>query len=502
VAVINLSARIVALASLFALVPAMRFGAAAAKAPPGPRPLPSATPLYGGGAALPVFALAGIGDADTHSVFGYFSTVSRGYRVSYCATSSGFGTSVFSGTIAASGPCAPAGSPPSGFGAGYDAADFAVSDTPLSLRDVRVFARNAAAKANPIYGRGQPVQVPALAGTVAIIYHNSDVTERLNLGLDTLCRVADGEIVNWNQIPIDPANPSGAKFPSRRLRFVYRSDRSGLTFSLSNFLSARDLLGARRVCLRPGETFGLNDVFDPTDTAEGPQSASGVLPMPLPAGATTMNFLGARGDAAAIACVSGAAQTCRSTASVQTSAGLADGTIGYTSGAAAAVAAALRPSLGIAAIYAVQSGIPHAYDPVIDLPAAATLLKTYVPGMVVADYRDNGRPDPVLVPLPGDAAKAACVAVVPPDSYAYPATGYPIVAIVNLDFTTVGNGRRAAALRGLATIADNSREFTGKRIRSVDRDAVLTGMTGYSVLALPVARKTGIPSIATRCIAP
>ncbi|MBD5657340.1 MAG: substrate-binding domain-containing protein, partial [Candidatus Eremiobacteraeota bacterium] len=242
-AVITSPARIVALASAVALGLSLQCVAGIAKA--GSAPRAAATVLYGGGAALPVFALDGIGAADTHTVFGYFSTVSRGYRVSYCATSSGFGTAVFDGTVAANGPCAAQGGAPAGFGAVSEAADFAVSETPLAARDARIFARNAGTKANPIYGRGQPVQVPALAGTVAIVYRNSDVTARLNLDFDTLCRVADGEIVNWNQIPLDPAIPSGAKYPSRRLRFVYRSDRSGLTFALSNFLSAQDLHGAR-----------------------------------------------------------------------------------------------------------------------------------------------------------------------------------------------------------------------------------------------------------------
>jgi phosphate transport system substrate-binding protein len=499
VAAISLSARVVALASLLAFTWGMRYHVALTTAPASPAPHPSATLLYGGGAALPTFALQGPADGDGHSVFGYFATVSRGYRVSYCPTGSGFGMAVFDGTIAANGPCT-AGGAPTGFGAVAEAADFAVSDTPLSLRDARVFARNAATKANPVAGRGAPVQVPALAGTVAIVYRNGDVMGRLQLDLDTLCRIADGEIVNWNQIPLDPGNPAGAKYPSRRLRFVYRSDRDGLTFSLSNFLSARDLHGAPRVCLRRGETFGLNDVFDARDAAEGPQSPSGVLPAPLPAGASTENFLGAWGDHAEIDCVSGTGQRCRSLTSVETAADSADGTVGYTSGAAAAAATALRPALGVALIYAVQSGIPHAYDPVADLPAAATLLGAYATGMVLGDYRPNGRPAPTLVALP--APKAACVATIPPDRYAYPETGYPIVAVVNLEFTSAGNGRRAGALRGLATVADNSRELSSKRIRSVDRDAVLTGMTGYSVLPLNVNRKSGIPSLVASCIGP
>lgn len=477
----------------------MRYHVALTTAPASPTPRPSATLLYGGGAALPMFAVQGPADNDGHSLFGYFSTVSRGYRVSYCATGSGFGMAVLDGTIAANGPCSGSGVP-AGFGAVSEAADFAVSDTPLSLRDTRIFARNAATKANPIAGRGAPVQVPALAGTVAIVYRNNDVVGRLQLGLDTLCRIADGEIVNWNQIPLDPGNPAGSTYPARRLRFVYRSDRNGLTFSLSNFLSARDLHGAPRVCLRRGETFALNDVFDVRDAAEGPQSPAGVLPAPLPAGASTANFLGAWGDRAEIDCVSGTGQRCRSVVSVETAAASSDGTLGYTSGATAAAATALRPSLGVAAIYAVQSGIPHAYDPVADLPAAATLLGTYATGLVLGDYRSNGRPAPTLVALA--SPRAACVATIPPDRYAYPETGYPIVAVVNLDFTTGGNGSRAAALRGLATVADNSRELNAKRIRSVDRDAVLTGMTGSSVLPLSVNHKSGIPSLVASCIGP
>lgn len=497
-AAFNVPARVVALASVLALAWAFAQSERPRPAQAASRPKPAPTVLYGGGADMPAFALAGTGNADTHSVFGYFATVSHGYRVSYCATGSGFATSVFVGRVAASGPCAGRGAPPTGFGAASDAADFAVSDVPLTLRDARVFARNANVGTNALFGRGDPVQVPVLAGTVALVYRNPDVTERLQLSVDTLCRIADGEITNWNQIPLDPANPAGLKYPARRLRFVYRSDRSGMTFALSNFLSARDAHGNRRTCTRERETFGLNDVFDMRDAAEGPQSLTGVLPAQLPAGASTQDFLGAFGDAALLDCVAHGGDSCRSAVAGQSRPQPGDGTIGYTSGATAAAAAALDPTLGIAAIYAVQSGIPHRYDPIADLPAAATLLDAYVTGQVLGEYRAGERAGLVAAP---DAKKAACIATIPPDRYAYPPTGYPIVAIVNFDFTTAGNGRRAAALRGIATIADSSRELTRKRIRSVDRDAVLQGMTGYSVLPLPLGRKSGVPSVA-RCIGP
>jgi ABC-type phosphate transport system substrate-binding protein len=498
VAAFNVPARVVALASVLALAWAIVASERPPAAQAAAKPKGAATVLYGGGADMPAFALAGTGDADTHSVFGYFATVSHGYRVSYCATGSGFGKAVFAGRVAASGACAASGALPTGFGAASDAADFAVSDVPLTAGDVRAFGRNASARTNAIFGRGNPVQVPVLAGTVAIVYRNPDVSGRLNLAIDTLCRVADGEIVNWNQIPLDPSNPAGLKYPARRLRFVYHSDRSGMTFALANFLSARDAHGNRRACTRPGETFGLNDVFDLRDAAEGPQSATGVLPAPLPAGASTQNFLGAFGDAALLDCVARSDGSCRSLVFGQSPAQPSDGPIGYASGATAAAAAALDPNLGIATLDAVQSGIERSYDPIADLPAAATLLDGYVTGQVLALFRANERATLVAAP---DAKTGACIATIPPDSYAYPPAGYPIVAVVNFDFSTAGNGRRAAALRGIATVADSSRALTGKRIRSVDRDAALAGMTGYSVLPLPIGRKSGIPSVA-RCIGP
>ena len=458
-AVINLPARFTALAFALVLVqalgPCARPATAAPTPPaPAPQPRPSATILYGGGAALPAFAL-GSADGDPHSIFGYFSHVSRGYRVSYCATGSGFGTAVFVGTIAASGACAGRDGSPAGFGAANDFPDFVVTDTPLGAANARVWNRNAAAKANPIAGRGEPVQVPVLAGTVAIAYRNPDVGDRLNLGIDTLCRIADGEIVDWNQIPLDPANPSGAKYPARRLRFVYRSDRSGLTFSLANFLSARDAHGNRRTCVRPGETYALNDVFDARDAAEGPQSPAGVLPVPLPRGAATTAFVGARGDAAAIACIEGTGAACRGSGRLPAPVEPGDGTIGYTSGAAATAAALLHPALRIAALYTVEDGIPHAYDPVLDLPDAATLFKSYVTGSVVGEYRPNGRPEPEYVSLPPSKI-GPCVALVPPDRYAFPEAGYPIVAIVDFNLRAPETARarpRCAGSRPSPTTA-------------------------------------------------
>ena len=92
-----------------------------------------------------------------------------------------------------------------------------------------------------------------------------------------------------------------------------------------------------------------------------------------------------------------------------------------------------------------------------------------------------------------------CIAVVSPAAYAYPSVGYPIVSITNLEFASAGNGAKAAALRTLATLTNDGKNFVWKKIRTVDADNIARGTRGLSVLPLPSGRKTGIPSVAA-CI--
>jgi phosphate transport system substrate-binding protein len=433
--------------------------------------------LYGGGETLDPNA------TDRNDVFGYFASVVKGAHVAFCPVDGSFAKAAFIGTGSATGPCAPDAQEPTGLGAPAAVADFAGSAIPLSANDVTAFLADSPPG---IATRGEPVQIPYVATSVALLYDNPDVRRgRLRLAIPTLCRIADGEITNWDRIPLDPTNPSGPTYPSRPLHFVYRSGASGATFSLSNFLSSRGADGSP-TCARRGETFALGDTY-----------VANVLPHPLPAGATARGFYGAVSDEAAVECITGQPDRCLRFRRTRVALG-GPGTIGYVD-PVRAFAAAIEPPLGIAELYVVRNGIGRDEDPIADLPGPATAIKSYEVDRVLAAFVPNGRPVPELIPLAIPPRKAGCLAVIPPSAYAFPAVGYPIVSIISADFASDGNGRKGDALRTLAALSNDGKNFAWKKIRTIDADNTARGERGASVLPLSTLRKSGIPNVAA-CI--
>jgi hypothetical protein len=435
-------------------------------------PVPSSSPLVavvGEGASLP-----GGADGDRNGLFGYVSNrVRGGVRIGFCSEPADDALAALLGDAHSDGACASSPQPP----------DFVAADVPL--RSVARLALGA---------RGEPVQVPFLAHAVAIVYDNPDVRGRLRLSIASLCGIASGRLSDWSRIPIDPANPSGLTYPARPLRMVVRTDANGETFALSNFLSSVDAAGQRLACPRIHERFALGTVFDPANTTAVPAPRFGVLP--IRSVGLREPFLGARGDGGEISCVIGTPGACSSAGRSRATTGGA-GTIGYADTADASAFA--RAPVGIATLYVVRDGIPRDEDPVADLPGVATRLEGVVLDRGLAPFVSGARPNPELVPFAGPAARAGCVAVVPPSAYAFPGVGYPIVGITNLVFASAGNGARTNALRVLAAVANESANETPKRIRSIDPDGASTGTTGYSVLPLSTKKKTGIPAV-VRCI--
>jgi phosphate transport system substrate-binding protein len=455
---------------------------------PSATPLPTPTPtprliVHGAGDALPADDGAG-----RNTLFGFLASITKNVRTQFCETDAETALVAFAGDttpcepIIAASPAPPAPSAPP--------LDFVAADVPLTATS---YAAIAAAH------HGTPVQIPYVAAGVAIVYDNPDVRGPLAFSVLTLCKIASGEITDWSAIPRDPANPSGLAFPPRPLRFVYRADPSGETFALANFLSAVDARGRRRTCVRDGMTFGLSDRFVPDATH------AGMLPSPLPRGATRAVFLGAASAADEIACVLGSPAACRG-AVVRGRAAQATpraGTVGYA--LAAGTAAPMHYPAGIARLRIVREGIARDEDPVADLPGVATKLTRYATNAVLAPPVPNRRPPEDLVPLPPvashtTAAAVPCLAVIPPAAYADPAVGYPIVAITNLLFHATGNGEATDALQTLAGLTNESKNFTYKRIRTIDPDGASTGTTGYSVLPLSTQKKTGLPNLIAHCI--
>lgn len=443
---------------------------------------------YTGGATLPAVAYVGAtqavagqpnpanvpGAGTTGTVLGYFaSTYSPNHGAdsfTYCQTGSGFGKSVMNGDNDntntphqnADLPCAtPVGTGSvkavNGFGAvGQAFGDFSGSDAPLSITEYTDWSNNQANPADSIFGRGLPFQVPYIIGSIALLYNNSDpVVEasQINLTNQTICKIADGEITNWNQI--------SKKYASKTLSFALRSDKSGTSFSFANRLNA--------TCTGAGETYGVSQNYD--EYYPGNPSI-GALPNPLPAGATTANFLPASGNGGVTAAIEAT-----------------DGAIGYVE-TANALTAVNGSNLQFAKV--------EKQDPVQNLPKAAGTIKPadLVTGETIGSDVANGRA--ALQPV-----SDSCVLMMNPITYAKPAQGYPIIAVTNLEFSQTGNGPNVADLQALASMVsqNGAGEAVGSgKITSIDLYGHSNvGTTGYSTLNQAKFHTT-IKNAATSCI--
>jgi phosphate transport system substrate-binding protein len=195
------------------------------------------TVLYGGGATLPAIGYAGDSwlsanpdqrlspAGNTGSLFGIYTSLVAGRpTVSYCQTGSGTGRGVITGARNATAACpdvVASTNSPVGFQAPTADAHFAASDAPISATEFNTGVTNKGAT------RGQPVQFPATAGSIAIIYNNSSLTKQLNLTESQICQIWAGQITNWSQL-------GAAALP---IKLVYRADGSGTSFGFSNHLS-------------------------------------------------------------------------------------------------------------------------------------------------------------------------------------------------------------------------------------------------------------------------
>jgi phosphate transport system substrate-binding protein len=90
---------------------------------------------------------------------------------------------------------------------------------------------------NAARAAGGPVlHIPVTLGAVAIGYNLNGV-EKLNLDGDTLSGIYLGTIKTWNDPKIAALN-RGVALPSTPIAVVYRSDGSGTSYILTNYLSA------------------------------------------------------------------------------------------------------------------------------------------------------------------------------------------------------------------------------------------------------------------------
>ena len=99
---------------------------------------------------------------------------------------------------------------------------FAGTDSPFTQQNYADFLAGAGGTAHV-----KPVQVPAIAGSVAVVYNIGASTATINLTSVQLAKIFTGLITNWNQV--------GG--PNLAIKLVGRTSGSGTTFSFLNHLN-------------------------------------------------------------------------------------------------------------------------------------------------------------------------------------------------------------------------------------------------------------------------
>lgn len=135
-----------------------------------------------------------------------YSEAVPGANLAYNATGSGAGIKNFIGNQAA----------------------FAGSDSPLKEEEVQPAADRC--------GGNEAWHLPMVIGPVAVAY-NLDGVDDLNLTVDNIVDIFQGNITTWNDPAIAEANPD-TELPDESISVIYRSDESGTSDNFQKFLAA------------------------------------------------------------------------------------------------------------------------------------------------------------------------------------------------------------------------------------------------------------------------
>ncbi|MEV6109062.1 phosphate ABC transporter substrate-binding protein PstS [Streptomyces sp. NPDC051940] len=105
---------------------------------------------------------------------------------------------------------------------------FAGSDSALKPEEVE--------QSKKVCTNGQAINIPMLGGPIAVGYHVEGV-DGLVLDADTMAKIFNGKITNWNDDAIKKLNPD-ADLPDLKIQPVSRSDESGTTDNFTKYLAA------------------------------------------------------------------------------------------------------------------------------------------------------------------------------------------------------------------------------------------------------------------------
>lgn len=167
-------------------------------------PSPAEMARRPGGGAAGTVTLTGAGSTFDYPIFSrWFNDYAQRnpVRVNYQSIGSGGGIQQFTqGTV-----------------------DFGASDAPLTAEEQAKIP--------------DAMNLPVVLGSVAITYNLPSVTRPIRLAGDVLADIYLGTVRRWNDPRIARLNP-GLALPDRDILVVHRSDGSGTTYIVSDYLSA------------------------------------------------------------------------------------------------------------------------------------------------------------------------------------------------------------------------------------------------------------------------
>lgn len=124
-----------------------------------------------------------------------------------------------------------------GGGSGQGITDFVNGQTAFAGSDSALNKdKGEPEKANARCKTGNAVDLPMVAGPIAIVFNVSGVTD-LTLTPSVLAKIFSGSITTWNDSAIAELNP-GVTLPSDTITTIHRSDSSGTSDNFTKYLSS------------------------------------------------------------------------------------------------------------------------------------------------------------------------------------------------------------------------------------------------------------------------
>jgi phosphate transport system substrate-binding protein len=395
--------------------------------------------LHAGGATFPAYAynLANqpVGSYEypqtPPGVGSLFNAAPTTGTIYYCLTGSGAGRKAFEGSgdqsAPPTGPCAPLGATPTGFGGRQDPLDFVGSDVAMPSTEYPSYqqVREPATGTN----WGEPFEFPTIGGPIVYGYRAKDFSiKNVRFSAWTYCALTNGTVSDWNDPAITADNGGSVTGGvSEPITFYFRSDSSGTSYLFTNHLNK----ACNAVWKAP---YNKSPYQGPGHSAAWSYGVNMVWPGPGSSGVPNPHFIGESGNPGVLAAIQ----------SSPFSTGYVEGA--YAKSANPPVAQALLQN-------GKRNGAPFFADPTNKNQVANALKKVTASAITYGEGSDG---------LPLGTSRPECVLYVDPKNFVKPPAGtsYPIVGMSYFLFYGKNNGVHVSDKQALITFMESATAAT------------------------------------------